>query len=254
MEIELKIEEVLRQLGLTGPFDQDEYVAHMTRSYSPYAVRFMDAVDTAHAAGFSQARWNRLYELKNKHAEMSRYVSAHEYTSIYRSVLQWLTKSVDVRLRSIVDLGCENGLLTLCLASMYPEATVVGIDRIPAALRTARSFTMDGYEDRVSFALADISRIGSLAKVDPAELVVASLVLHEVLDLPDSAKYRAGAGLAHLVEQGGSLITINRFPRPAEQIPRLSEVLALGGLALVAEDEVLSGAESFPVGVYRHIP
>ena len=56
----------------------------------------------------------------------------------------------------IVDLGTGSGALALCLAMIYPEATVLGVDASPDALEVARSNAeAAALTGRVHFARSD---------------------------------------------------------------------------------------------------
>ena len=88
------------------------------------------------------------------------------------------------RPRSVVDLGCGPGDLTVELARRWPETTVLGIDNSPDMIEAARKW--DG-PPGLSFALADIR---DWRPAGPVDVVTANAVLQWVPGHP--ACCRAG--------------------------------------------------------------
>ncbi|RNI23929.1 methyltransferase domain-containing protein [Flexivirga caeni] len=56
--------------------------------------------------------------------------------------------------KSVVDLGCGNGPLTISLAQRWPEATITGIDSSPAMLERARALDAAG---RIRWEQGDVA-------------------------------------------------------------------------------------------------
>jgi SAM-dependent methyltransferase len=77
----------------------------------------------------------------------------------------------------ILDLGCGIGHLALELHDLYPQATVVGIDRDPDALATARQHP--GVDQTINFVQGDIQEA---LPSGPFDLVYASLLMSYLRD------------------------------------------------------------------------
>src|SRR5688500_12842775 len=118
---------ILRELEMTGPFPDNEYVRTMERRFGAKANRFMDAVDEAFAelTGPNQETWQRLYRLKNSDAQMSAYVSAHQCSTLYAAFLAWLETNLGDDPKRVIELGCDAGLLTLAIGKLIPESSVL---------------------------------------------------------------------------------------------------------------------------------
>src|SRR5262245_14061704 len=54
----------------------------------------------------------------------------------------------------LLDLGCNNGNLSLELHELYPDAQIVGIDRNAGAIEAARR--RSGLDDHATFVVGDI--------------------------------------------------------------------------------------------------
>ncbi|WP_159616337.1 class I SAM-dependent methyltransferase [Arthrobacter zhaoguopingii] len=115
------------------------------------------------------------------------------------------TLADEVDARSIVDLGCGTGVLTVALAA--PERTVVGIDPSSSMLTFARA--RPGAE-RVSWRLGDSGTIGGAE----ADLVVMSG--NTAQHIVGMAWHRALADIYRGLRPGGSLAFERRNPTARE--------------------------------------
>jgi SAM-dependent methyltransferase len=79
---------------------------------------------------------------------------------------------------TILDLGSGNGYLSRLLHALYPQATLVGIDRNPLAVAAAQA--QSGLDPRIQFVVGDIAQA---LPPGPFDLVYASAVLLHVPDL-----------------------------------------------------------------------
>ena len=77
--------------------------------------------------------------------------------------------------RSVVDLGCGPGQLTVTLADRWPDAQVVGLDSSPEMIARAQTYA----GPRVHFALGDI---GEWQTGDPVDVIVSNAALQWVPD------------------------------------------------------------------------
>lgn len=64
----------------------------------------------------------------------------------------------DIGVSSVLDVGCGDGGATLCLAWRAPRVEISGIDvRADALERFAQNIALNGWQDRISGQLADVS-------------------------------------------------------------------------------------------------
>ena len=105
----------------------------------------------------------------------------------------------------VLDAGCGTGNSTIAIAQAYPNAIVHGFDSDEASIATAREKAATaGLGDRVTFAVRDASRPGIAGRFD---LVTAFETVHDM-------------------------------GRPVQSLARMRELLAEGGVVLVADERV----------------
>lgn len=93
-----------------------------------------------------------------------------------RPFFDLLSRIPDRSYKSIVDLGCGTGDLTVALAEHWPEARVIGLDRSEEMLAAAESKADPG---RLDFVRGDIE---TWKPAQPVELVVANAAFQWVAD------------------------------------------------------------------------
>jgi SAM-dependent methyltransferase len=119
----------------------------------------------------------------------------------------WLGAAPDVGIKleagaHVADVGCGSGRAVLRMAQAYPNATFVGYDAFPAQIeRATANAKAAGLEDRVTFAVRDVSK-GLPEKYD---VITTFDVVHDAVD---------PAGLLRAIRQGlrpGGLYLIQEF-------------------------------------------
>jgi ribosomal protein L11 methyltransferase len=134
----------------------------------------------------------------------------HATTRLMLKALQ----SLDVRDRTILDIGCGSGVLAIAGARLGARAAL-GIDVDPDALESAaENIDLNGVGDRVRVELGDFRDLPS-----PSRIVLANLT--------GALLERSAPALADLVEPGGHLVVSGFTEADTAVIPALEKVLAL---------------------------
>jgi SAM-dependent methyltransferase len=127
------------------------------------------------------------YETKNSSLELSLYIGEYYNSAIWRAFAQWLIREELPTPQSVLDLGCENGILTCLLASIWPGSKVVGIDASEAAVVAARELAARLKLQNVTFEKIDELQFLT-REVNKFSFITATLSMHEMLQLPNGRK------------------------------------------------------------------
>jgi SAM-dependent methyltransferase len=124
-------------------------------------------------------------------------------TRLFRSYIEKNAKQfIGEDIKSILDIGCGEGQLTLVFARLFPEAKIIGIDKDEKAIEAAQRATkgMPNVEFRVGDILQGLP-------TGPFDLVYASLVLMHIPGTPGIIK-----SVYDVLKPGGLLWTKDLHP------------------------------------------
>jgi len=73
----------------------------------------------------------------------------------------WILKKINrhKEIKTILDLGCGEGITTICMAKLFPKAKVFGIDHNKNSIKDAKEFATRLKLKNVRFEVADIKKI-----------------------------------------------------------------------------------------------
>ncbi|WP_043670922.1 class I SAM-dependent methyltransferase [Clavibacter michiganensis] len=156
-------------------------------------------------------------------------------------VTTWIRRLArDTAGRVVVDLGAGTGTGTVALARRFGRAEVHAVDASGAMLdRVAERAVVDGLADRIHPVRADLD--ADWPALPPADVVWASLMLHEVAD-PARLLRRIRDGLVP-----GGLLAVVEMDGPPRFLPDdLDPALGRPGLADRLDDAVTHGGTGGP--------
>lgn len=223
------IEEVAKQMGLTGPFPQEKYIKHMLSAFGRNGNKFMSAVDTWLASGCEVSGADNLYAMLAKHPLMAHYVTRHQYSAVYKAIGATLTSWEQLRERTIIDIGCGFGHLTNLLARLHPSSRLIGMDKanvVTAARRLNDSPEVANLEYRTEKELPRESAQMALMICVTHE-AFPSLSEPEMQPMPSEIEF--AKKISGFMQCNGLLVTINRFPYPIWQLPSMDQLFATVG-------------------------
>ena len=208
-----------------------------------------------------------LYAAKNQTLDLSLDSALIWSGDLYRAQLEQIAVLLDEHSpHRIIDIGCEQGLVTCIIATMFPEAEVVGIDPCREAIAGANELRERLRLKNVDFINQD--PISGALVAEPADLVLTSRAMigaaiptcddrpAELLaglvpadpDWQRSAEL-AAARLSSLLVDGGKLLSLERTGTSG--LIRWAKALAAEGLELdrpattITVDEPGSRGETF---------
>lgn len=272
MKVDSKVSSTLKKIGLRQ-IKHKPYIAQMEKRFGQEAIHFLNLADRKAADSSVD-----LYSAKNQDLDMSLLISSSQFYSNHAALLTWLLKQDFGDADKVVDLGCENGVLTCAMALLWPEKNVVGIDINSDAIEMARRLAHRHSISNVEFIEGDISQPKNIEEIANADTYLAAWLTHECLPVmwkksgEDADKGRKTFSISDITPELGDgemplesirsllsdrskLITVNRFPR-FEQSLSFHRAAEKAGLQIKFPDyDVLtvdneSGTESFPILSY----
>lgn len=190
----------------------------------------------------------KIYKLKNKNKKLSRLVSSHSYTGVYKEMLIWLAEYNISPSVSCIELGCENGLFTQCLQLAFPSSKVAGLDSLKAPILMAKSLSYDNNLSNISFYQKDLTK--SFVLDGSFDVIFAPFVFHELMGSNDNEWSTIISNLETLASSSATLIAFSRFPY-AHMSEELIKRFEGSSFKLKELTKLKSGDETFPIHIFE---
>lgn len=239
LESSVGASEYLTAFGAMAPAtDADAFWRALIKRHGKAASALRASIRSGGRGADARNRW----DLKNASLALSLDVSVGYTGAMYLAQLDALASVRGLTsARRVIDVGCENGLVTLFAAIRCPEAEVIGLDTSHSAVDRARELAQLLGIGNATFIATDIREheIG-----DPADVVLCSRVLTgesradgveggfllvDGLTLPESAPMATEIrAIGTLVGDSGQLVTTERLPG-ADDAWEFIAALAKGG-------------------------
>lgn len=137
-----RVDKYLRDLGIGPTPDPDTFWWYMSSLFGANADRFQQLMwKRTYAESGSAALvrcMNEQYRVKNSSLRFSITLSSYFVGRFLGGFLKFVSGlSFPSPPGRILDIGCDNGILTAYYARLFPNATVVGVDRCRQAIACA---------------------------------------------------------------------------------------------------------------------
>jgi len=167
---------VLTELGLRRPLKSHQFWARLSKRFPKEKKEFLRVVQ-AREAGLAEDP----YAMKNVTLEFANAVASQFDSNRLYNFLVWLTKEIEPpEGAKILDVGCDNGILTCALARLYPSIEITGIDCKLNSVEVAKQ-RIDQLNLTNAFVdHADIEEFGYPHKGRGYDIIITSNVMHEL--------------------------------------------------------------------------
>jgi SAM-dependent methyltransferase len=177
---EAAVESYFASVGIGGPQDEEIFRQGLRRKHGPIAETIAAAISAR-----EEGEDVDVYVLKNKALPLSIDVTSQYCSRMYKEFLVWFLGAKFPKPRSLLDVGCDNGILTCFYATVYPEAEVVGVDRCEQGIRCARELGVRLNLANVRFEVRNLQSLKGVFPEQSFDLIVSTTVFHEVLRVPE---------------------------------------------------------------------
>jgi tRNA G46 methylase TrmB len=140
----------------------------------------LDELDDAFNSRDEGIQEEAVYDLKNRNLKLSLDV-ANFSADLYRRYFDWIIERKDLNPKTILDIGCDNGITACFYARLFPEAEVVGIDLQENSIKCANELATKLGLSNVKFLLADFKKIHDYFPNNSFDLITSLRSFHEII-------------------------------------------------------------------------
>jgi SAM-dependent methyltransferase len=249
-DTESSVESYLRSVGIGGHRERDAFWKRLREKHGPIAEQVAHAISAR-----EEGEEVDVYPLKNATLAVSIDVTSQYYNQMYTEFLNWFRREKFPEPTCLLDVGCDNGILTCFYASLHPRAEVVGIDKCEQGIVCARELAHRVKLANVRFEVCDLQSLEGAFPEQSFDLIMSTAVFHEVPEFPedvpdsgcgsiatgpgDSDCARIVADLASLLRYGtGTMVSMERCA-DAEILGWWIRVLNQAGLSVDVDRSTL---------------
>jgi SAM-dependent methyltransferase len=255
VNIEPAVASYLRSVGIGGYQEHGVFWERLREEHGAIAEPVARAI-----AARERGEDVDVYRLKNATLALSIDVTAQYYNQMYREFLTWFCRARLAAPKSLLDVGCDNGILTCFYATRFPAAEVIGIDKCDEGIACARELASRLKLPNARFEAHDLRKLDGAFPEQSVDLVVSTAVFHEVVrfpeDFPDGGPLvtsmkpeetdcmRILGALAGFLRRGtGTLLSAERCA-DAETVTWWTRLLNQAGLDVDADRSLVLGYDN----------
>lgn len=185
------------------------------------ALRFLKTIDERASGKRDEIGF---YSMKNENYNLSLALTSAFDADILRKACNWIVDNKDLFGSTILEVGCDCGVMTVFLAKAFPEAKIVAIDRCKEAIVNAKRFANLQGVNNVEFLECDLKDLQG-----QYDTIFSMRTVHENFESSEDVMREIGEAaaiyskalaeyaevLATKLSNQGLLVSIERIPRNA---------------------------------------
>lgn len=150
-----QVDTYMQELGLRYFKSTNDFLAHLViKTDKQYATEVAELLNSR-AQGLNTNN-QIFYDLKNKTLAGSLVISAAFDSGIFRHLGNMIIDNPDWFTGTVLDVGCDCGVVSCFIAQQYPDCKVVGVDCNQLAISNARELAQRLNLTNITFEVADI--------------------------------------------------------------------------------------------------
>jgi hypothetical protein len=161
-----------KSLGIKNCFTKEDFWRHVTEVDSFLAKELQPIME--------RKLKGNLYEVKNRTLPFS--LAVESWTlNFHQSLLNWINQQTHLKPKRILEIGCDNGLLSCWFASVFPDAEIVGIEQCGNGIQCAQQLAIQQGLNNVSFYQMDFMEVTEHFSLNSFDLIISSRTFHEIM-------------------------------------------------------------------------
>lgn len=173
------IEEYFDKIGLKASPDIENFHNNLEYKYDQSIIKRLGKVMEERADGKMN---NRLYAVKNESLDLSIDFSSY-MADMYVGYFKWLVNEFKFKPKKILDLGCDNGIVTCFYALLYPDAKVVGVDRSKNSIKCAQELAEKLGISNIEFHVTDLKKCDKFFEHKSFDMITSTCAIYEAINL-----------------------------------------------------------------------
>tara|TARA_Y100001970_G_scaffold293250_1_gene438778 strand:+ start:1362 stop:2126 length:765 start_codon:yes stop_codon:yes gene_type:complete len=252
-----KVQKILHELNLTDSIEFEDYIKKMESCIDGQI--FMNLIDELDDIGSENVDWTKIYDAMSKNIKISQLITSYANSLIFKEVLQWF-RNQNYSMKSFLELGCNNGLLSIAISKLLGNIQFFGIDYASNAILAAKLFAKKYKIKNSCFFYADINIDNSFKNIPKVDMIVAPFFFHEIILFQKTNWDAINKNINLVAKPHTILIAINRFEQVDSQCDKLSFNLLKSNFKEINRDSITVNSSSinneseiFPVQVFSKI-
>ena len=173
------IEAYFDEIGLKASPSIESFYENLESKYEKQVIKRLGKVMDERAEGKMN---NRLYAVKNESLDLSIDFSSY-MANMYVGYFKWLVNEFKFKPKKILDLGCDNGIVTCFYALLYPDAKVVGVDRSKNSIKCAQELAEKLGISNIEFHVTDLKKCDKFFEHKSFDMITSTCSIYEAINL-----------------------------------------------------------------------
>jgi hypothetical protein len=167
---------LFKKMGLTNCVKADKFWRGLLRQFGDKAESLLASIEQR-GSGVN----TNPYSIKNTSFEFANAVASQYDANKLKSFAVWfLNENLSIG-DAVLEVGCDNGILTCALASVYPLISFVGIDPCAEAIAIATERSRKMGLTNIEFRVSDLDLYALEADQKKFSVIIAVAVFHELI-------------------------------------------------------------------------
>lgn len=203
-EKEKIIEDYLQKINLKSSSTTRNFWEKLYSKHNFSVVKELESVVTERALADKTSSLD-IYEIKNKNLELS--IDFASYSQdLYKKYFEWFANVKDAP-RTILDIGCDNGIVTCFYAFLNPQAEIVGIDQSLYGIECAKKLAKKLELSNVKFIAGEFCNIKNIYPNNYFDYITSIRTFHEIIVIPE-IRYWAADELEIVIKDDDSSLLL----------------------------------------------
>lgn len=207
------VKDYFNAVGIMDVLSEDNFEQSLLQHYGLDATEYLNALK-------GENSWGKPAEsIRAGNLELALAVRSQLDGTRYEAIFSWLASANLLQPKRVLDIGCGIGISSCFYATLFPQATITGIDESADAVACAKKLAAKLQLKNVEFVQADILGLPSDLKDQKFDLVFAT---HLSAEMSDDLPY-----------YGDTIEDVLAWQRPSESTTPRAQPLA----DLLADDK-----------------